>query len=691
MTDNFPPFARLVAGAFQRIVKSGDPVFVFSVAGDDLYDTYIKSFPEGTNPIFVKETEHSCSTCKGFIRRAGGTVAVNDAGHVVTVWDDAAAKAAHPYNIVAAALRDMVLANPIADLFRVSSKEASFGAPQSRSQDRTTLKVNTWNHLYTGEIPSQFRVASPGEVCGSYRTSVEVFQRGLTELTPGALDTVMELITSNALYRGEEHKGAVKKFRDAQKAYLKLGEKERHTFAWARAHDSAARFRNTAIGTLVQDLSEGRDLEAAVRSFETKVAPGNYKRPTALVTPGMVATAMKTIKELDLESALERRLATLADISVRDVLWVSGDAKPLMKGGIEGLLMAHVQSTSTTNVDVGRAEDITLEDFQTRILPTASALELLFDNGHVGNLMVLTAPVNPEPRSLFRWDNDFGWSYAGSVTDGIRERVKAAGGRVDGALLRISLSWSNYDDLDIHVHEPSGRGAASMGDHIYFGNKRGWTGGHLDVDMNAGSGRSREPVENVVWSSKIPDGPYKVSVHNYCQREMADVGFTVEVESGGKLSHFTFSKAVRNGLSVPVCTLHMKDGAISNIEAGDPGITSAAVKQTKWGLTTGQFVKVNMVTLSPNYWGDNRVGNRHTFFVLDGCACDDELRGIYNEFLSSKLEPHRKVFELIGDKTKCRPVEGGLAGIGVSSTKNDMITLRVRNGSGQRTYNVSVK
>jgi len=691
MIDNFPSFARLVAGAFQRIVKSGDPVFVSSVAGDDLYDTYIKSFPEGTNPIFVKETEHSCSTCKGFIRRAGGTVAVNEAGHVSTVWDDAAAKAPHPYNVVAGALRDMVQANPIADLFRVSSKEASFGAPQSRSQDRTTLKVTTWNHLHTGEIPSQFRVASPGEVCGAYRTSVEVFQRGLTELTPGALDTVMELITSNALYRGEEQKGAVAKFQKAQKAYLKLGEKERHTFAWARAQDSAARFRNTAIGTLVVDLSEGVDLERAVRSFESKVAPGNYKRPTALVTPGMVATAMKTIKELDLESALERRLATLADISVRDVLWVSGDAKPLMRGGIEGLLMAHVQSTNTANVDVGRAEDITLEELQTRILPTATGLELLFDNGHVGNLMVITAPVNSEPKSLFRWSNDFGWSYAGSVTDGIRERVKAAGGRVEGASLRVSLSWGNFDDLDLHAYEPAGRGAAAMGGHIYFGARQGWTGGRLDVDMNAGRGTTRTPVENIVWTSRVPDGAYRVSVHNYAQRETSDVGFTVEVECAGQLSHFTFNKAVKNNGEVPVCTLHMKDGVISNIEAGDPGITSAAVKQTKWGLTTGQFVKVNMVTLSPNYWSDNRVGNRHTFFVLDGCACDDELRGIYNEFLSSKLEPHRKVFELIGDKTKCRPVEGGLAGIGVSSTKNDTITLRVRNGSGQRTYNVSVK
>jgi len=94
--------------------------------------------------------------------------------------------------------------------------------------------------------------------------------------------------------------------------------------------------------------------------------------------------------------------------------------------------------------------------------------------------------------------------------------------------------------------------------------------------------------------------------------------------------------------------------------------------------------------LSPNYWGANAVGNKHTFFVLDGAVCDEDLRGIFNEFLHPRLEPHRKVFEVIGDKTKCRPTEGGLAGIGFSSTKKDSFVIRVRSGKGQRTYNVKI-
>ena len=600
MTTRFHDFARLTADAFQRIVKSG-PVFVASVTGDRLYDAYLAAFPQGTNLIFKQKTEHDCSCCKSFVRHVGNVVNVADDGTVRTIWDDAAKNAPTPYSHVASVLRAEVLAHPIGGLFRVSVKETCFGATTSRSQDPDTKKVSTWNHFHTGPIPSELRAASPGQVCGDYATTVAVFERGLTELSPEALETVLSLIDGNNLYRGEEHRGAVAKFQKAQRAYLALPEKDRRTFAWVHAADPAARFRNTVIGTLVQDMSAGVELEAAVRAFESKVAPQNYKRTTSLVTPAMVKKAMETIQSLDMENALERRFAVMGDISVNDVLWVDGAARPLMKGGIGDVLMAHAKSTHVSNGLAPNAENISIDDFMARVLTTAAGMEFLFKNEHVGNLMALTAPVNPEPRQLFKWTNDFAWSYGGNVADSIAERVKKAGGRVEGASLRVSLSWSNYDDLDLHIHEPAGRGVRGLNEHIFFGHKQGWTGGTLDVDMNAGGRTSREPVENVVWTASVPDGAYRVVVNNYNQREMTDVGFVVEVECGGKLSHFTYNKAVRSGQSIEIVTLHMKGGVIERVEAGDPAISTTAIKTTKWGLTTEQFVKVSAVTLSPNH------------------------------------------------------------------------------------------
>ena len=287
MSSAFPAFARIVADTFQRHVKRGG-VFVSGVTGDDLYAAYLAAFPEGTNPLFKTRTEHDCSCCKSFIRRVGNVVTVTDEGVVRTIWDEAAKSAPHPYNVVAASLRDAVLARPIDGLFRVHTKEAAFGAATTRSQAPGTDKVLTWNHFHTDQIPSNLRVESPGQVCGDYATTVAVFERGLTELRPEALETVLSLIDANNLYRGEEHRPALAQFQKAQRAFLKLSARERRTFVWTHAGDPAARFRNTVIGTLVTDLSEGVELEAAVRSFESKVAPQNYKRTTALITPGMV-------------------------------------------------------------------------------------------------------------------------------------------------------------------------------------------------------------------------------------------------------------------------------------------------------------------------------------------------------------------------------------------------------------------
>lgn len=752
MSEKSIEFHTLVHDTFQRIARSAR-VFVTAVGPDDLYRAYISSFPEGTNPIFKKNTEHECGTCQQFIRRAGVAVTVDSEGLVRTTWDDAADTAPYPYDVVSAALRDLLRASPITNLYRVPRKETSYGAKVTRSQDKEG-NVLRWHHLHSGGLPDALRVDSPGKALGEYRDEVQVFQRGLVELHPVAVMEVLGLIDNNALYKGEEFRHAVLEFQKAQNEYLNLDEAARRSYPWTHAK---GKFRGSAIGKLVDalsgvvvivdtkdvvhnyhparllrtesgdvsvgDLAEAwakgdrkhamvvavwswlsweevepyevksvrvvaplEDLEGAVKAYEAMVAPANYKRPRSIITQGMVNNAMKVIGELGLEPALERRFARIEDISVNDVKWVDIFTRPRMKGGLSDVLAKHVVATAPRPIDKDEAsaEPIALDYFVQSVLPNVTGLELLLRNNHLGNFMVLTAPVHPEFRNLFKWQNDFAWSYCGNVADSIKELVRKAGGKVEGATLRVSLSWFNFDDLDLHIIEPNGR------DKICFSNKRGSTGGVLDVDMNAGGGATREPVENIVWTRKVPDGDYRIVVNNYCQREMSGVGFVVEVEHDGKLSHFSYNRAVQNRSDVHVATLHVSSGVVTKVDRGDPLVVSQNIAQVKWGLTTEDYVKVNAVTLSPNYWGDSRVGNRHTFFFLDSAKCDEPMRGIYNEFLDSRLDPHRKVFEIIGDKTKCQPTEGQMAGVGFSSTKKDSFVVRAQQGGRWKLYNIQV-
>lgn len=656
MTD-FQTFADVVHRRFEAMSKNE----IYVVDADDAWSVYLAAFPEGTNPMFRERTEHDCSTCRHFVKNIGNVVEIVD-GKPRSVW--AGLDLPEPYRTVAVTLDEYVTSRPLAGIFRMP--EPKYGTQKTRSLVGET--VETWNHFY-GNVAERHRSREVATERGDFLTSVQVFRRGLEELSSSAIETVVDLIDNNSLYRGTEHLGAITGFRSLLNRYDQLTAEERNAFVFANATNPGARFRNTVIGTLIQDLSAGMDLEAAVRAFETKVAPTNYKRPKALITPAMVSDAMKTITALGIERSLERRFARLGDVSVNDVLWVNRDTAPLMKdGGIAGILLG--AATVRPGRDL-KAEPTPIGTFMKDILPGATEVDLLVKNAHQNNFVSITTGANPDSPPVLKWDNDFAWSYGGNVTDSIKEKVKRAGGNVTGKL-RVSLSWFNYDDLDIHIIEPNGN-------HISYNNKSG----KLDVDMNAGGRNSREAVENVTWTTCIQDGAYDVRVNNYAKRETVDEGFVIETESNGVIEQYHYDKAVPNGVTIPVGVMTVKDGAITKFAPGKDIHGGSASKEV-WNLQTETFVKVKAVLYSPNFWGDSEVGNRHYIFALEGCVNDQPTRGLYNEFLKADLDKHRKVFEVLGDRTKCAPDPDQISGVGFSSTSGASITAKVSVGGRQR-------
>jgi hypothetical protein len=328
---------------------------------------------------------------------------------------------------------------------------------------------------------------------------------------------------------------------------------------------------------------------------------------------------------------------------------------------------------------------VSLDDFLNKVLPTSKSISILLENRHLGNFVSLIGPKVDvvEPNSgLFKWGNDFTWSYTGAVADSVKERVKSAGGKVDG-FLRISLSWKNLDDLDLHVYEPDGR-------EVYYANRTAINpyGGSLDVDMNV-SEAVENAVENVCYSQCPRDGVYKVVVNNFRNRQTANQGFEIEIECNGESRSFgcNHNRVARE----VVVTFKMINGVIE-FNGGkllsNSSETSTYVSKDKWGVTTGQFHKVKAVTLSPNHWED-KVGNRHVFLLLDKCVSDEKLRPFYNEFLSDKFSQDRKVFEILADKIEVEKVENELSGVGFSDTLRNNFIVQVE-GAFKRVIKVVV-
>lgn len=645
----FEVFSKAVHKRFVEMSKRE----LFVVHVEDVFAKYLEAYPEGSNPTYRQRTVHDCQCCKQFVRRLGCLVNIIG-GEVKTVWDDLDLPC--PYKEVAEQMCELVKGSTVLTVFR--TKERKYGI--EHNYDNKTNE--RYDHFY-GEVADRHHAVDPATKRSEQESIFQVMSRGLLEIKKSHLDNVLDLIESNALYRGEEHKQSVVGFKSLLTRYESALDPT--LFMWENLNDRNARFRNTVIGTLFVDLSEGKELEQAVKSFELKVAPMNYKRPVAIITQKMVESAVQTLTDLRLGGAIYRRYARLFDVSVNDVLFVDNESKSKMKDGVTALLESSVKKITP---DLKKAAPIVVDEFVRNVLPIAKALEVFVENRHAGNFVSLTGSDGPE--RLFKWNNNFAWSYDGDVTDSVKQRVKAAGGNVN-AKLRVSLSWFNFDDLDLHAVVP-------LYSHVYFREKQGI----LDVDMNAGGPKSRNAVENLAFND-LRDGVYKVYVNQYSRRETIDIGFAIEVEFAGVVNQYSYSKVVVG--DIPCLDLTVKNGVLVKIEPG-PLLVAGNSSQEKWGVKTESLVPVVAVMNSPNHWGDQKVGARHLIFALKGCGNPDGTRGIYNEFLRPDLDKHRKVFEVLGAKSKCKSSDDQVSGVGFTQARGDSVTVVV---DGRRNYTVS--
>lgn len=679
---NFEVFKIAVQKQFaaMQLMKTG----IFVTRKDDrneLVDVYLNAFPEGSNPIHRERTEHDCNCCKQFIRTMGNVVSIGADGKLVSIWD-VTLKNEPEYQIVANALAEHVRKKPITDFFlhyenRVGTSE------NFELIDAKPVK----HHHFAVQLPAELvaRKDSIPSRLNDYRTKVVAFQRSLNDLSIESVETVLELITGNSLYRGDEHKFAVSEFLKVRKQYEKLSADKRATFAWlqvaqGKVPDSVLHFRGSVIGTLVEDVEAGTDLEDAVKKFEAKVAPANYKRPTAVVTARMVEDAKKTIIALGLETALDRRYAALSDISINNILFADRSIKKDLSDS-DDVFAGIASATVKTPKNLDKVETITYEKFVKDIVPTAKNIEMLLSNQHKTKMVSLVAPVDATAPNMFKWDNGFSWSYAGDFADAIKERVKNAGGSVTGELC-CRLAWYSPTDLDFYMLEPHGN-------TIYFGRKvSAKTGGNLDVDMNAwGPSSDTEPVENIVYPSirKMPNGVYTLKVNTYSVRK-GPKNFDIEIDILGETHRASFAEHARGGNDMTVAKLTVKDGVVTI--QGDSMVASRQ-SQKLWNLDTENFQRVNVLMNSPNHWDGQGVGNKHVFFMLDGCVNEESARGFFNEYLREDLNKHRKVLEIVGSKKRTQETENQLSGVGFSLTGKNEVIVKVT-GSITRMFKVII-
>lgn len=686
---NFKEFRTLLQKHFDEMVKDGAPLFITNADEDKLYDLYLDSFPAGTNPFFRKRREYDCSCCRRFVKNIGKLVSFMD-GQMVTIWDfDTKSDVYQPVvDALAAYVKTCAVVNPYY-VSRNMISDGKFGTEMNYEYDADHKAVHTWDH-FAVEIPQRF-IVRPDDVptkMAQWRDSANVFKRSLEELTMDAVDTVLELIAQNSLYRGKEFESLVRGFKIDKRVYDRLPDEKKSAYVWMAPGGMSMnrlRIRNTAIGTLLVNLSEGMDVDAAVTAFEKVVAPANYKRPKAIFTKKMLEDAQKTVTELGYMNSLGRRFATLDDVTANNIMFCNRDAAPRVMGAANPF-EAMVKSLGTDPKKFSRAEEIGIEKFVKEVLPTAAGLELFMENRFSKNMVSLIAPQDKSAPSMFKWPNGFSWAYTGNMADSdIRENVKAAGGKVDG-VLRFSIQWNDKpdewdeNDLDAHCVEPNDF-------EIYFGNKRDLsTCGNLDVDIIRPI-RYKAAVENITWPDikKMEEGEYSFYVQCFSSRG-GKTGFRAEIEFDGNIYSFNYDKPLHGGQNVAVAKVTLKDGKFSIKEL----LPSSTSTREIWGVNSNQFVPVSVAMYSPNYWDEQTGnGNRHYFFMLKDCVNPEKPNGFYNEFLKADLLQHKRVFEALGSQMAVQSVDDQLSGVGFSETQHNSFIVKVH-GATERVLKVVI-
>lgn len=727
---------------FDKMCSTGK-LFRVNVEGDLIWTAYMYGF--GKDPIYRNPdySVHNCNYCHGFIRRYGNVVAIDPKTYqTISLFDVDPAEVPDEYKKSIADMAKKVHAGEVKDVFvetysflsdpktpyepGCKSNQSAYKVGVERNIKRYTkeeaemypnagIKPNqtvVFNHFFL-TVPKQFidfSGRSREDLMSVPRQAKDVFKRGLDEISTDTMQLILDLEAQGSLLNGASYKHTIQKALKYAEEYKNIAGDIKNNYAWLKSLEwgPACGFRNTAIGQLMIELSEGKEINAACESFNKMVDPVNYKKCSAPITQRQIADAQKFVEENGFEDSFDRRVATIDDIKVSEILHANRDAaETKTKVSIFDGMKA-TAPTRHKRSEFDKVETVSIEKFMTDILPNCSSVEVFLNSKHKNNFMTLLTSNNKDSKRIFKWDNNFSWTYTGNLAgkSQLKEAVLAAGGRV--GVIRFSHSWNelerNESLMDAHVFMPGdhyGNANASLdkdGIHDFYpqGQRVGWnhrtdklSGGTQDVDYTAQAPAGYVPVENITFPdiSKMPEGKYYYKIHNWSYRRCSGKG-KAEIEFDGKIYQYIYP-ALKQKEWCTVAIVTLKDGQFT-IEHKLPCVNFDDEKdETIFGLDTNKFHKVNLVCLSPNFWdGQKGIGNKHYFFCLQGAKSPEKIRSIHNEFLSDDLMKHRKVMEVLGARLQVESTEGQLSGLGFNATVRDEVILRL-GGSFKRVIKVT--
>ena len=717
-------FVSQIQAQFDKMCQTGK-LFRVALTGKEIWHLYLGAFTPEEDPMFrdPNSSSHNCNNCSNFIRRYGNIVAVDNNGKLMSIFD---VEADGDFVNVARILTQSINISPIVDVFfetftelnamnyeKCSMSKPVFRLGLDKNIKRYTAEeaakygvvkedeIRTFNHFHL-DIPTKFidnSKKSVESIMGGYRDKYSVFKRAMEEISLDTLKLVKDLINQGSLLDGATHTEALQVFitqKETRDKMVSIGTPIANWY-WVATydmHERIAKFKNTLIGVLCSELSEGEELNKACQSWNKRVDPANYMKVTAPFTEKQRQAAMSFVVDNGYGESFNRRVANIDDIKVSEILHANvgkGDIKSVsIFDGVKATKTQHKRS------QFDGIEEVTIDKFMADILPSCTAVDAFLENRMSGHMVTLTTATNPDSKPMFKWSNPYSWTFNGNLAgkSQLTEMVEAKGGRTDGAF-RFTHSWNelepNQSLMDLHVFMPGCTVPSIGGGPDVYGRRVGWnnrkdglSGGTQDVDYTNAAPKGYIPVENITFpdKSKMPEGKYTCKVHNWNFRVTGGRG-KAEIAFDGNIYQYEYP-ATKHHEWITVAVVTLKDGKFS-IEHNLP-IANETSKEI-YGLETNEFHKVKLVCLSPNHWGDNQIGNKHYFFMLDGCKSPVDIRSFHNENLIPDMLQHKQVLEALGNKVSVESLDNQLSGLGFNATVKDELIVKL-SGSFKRVVKI---
>jgi hypothetical protein len=357
-----------------------------------LWEAYLGGFaaPE-------ERQHHTCSACRQFIKQYGGLAVVGETGRAVSaLWTTEVIDAAplSQQNSLEA-LADAVSGGKIVGFFLTS--HAELGSRRTGDWQHLALAVPP-ARLHTGKVLTAFQRAA--EKNEEFRT----VSRILGEFTVEQFATVVAICQSEAMYQSEKILGQARFLHELKLKTEAAPKPWRRNLVWEAVGLAPSGFchpRSSMIGTVLDDIAAGNDFATIKRNFDAKMHPLRYQRPTAAPAAATIQQAEEVVAKLGIAPSLQRRYATLADVTSYE--WQPPATAPKeLPTSVFGHLIAKGAPTAIPLVIQG--PPTTWAKFSRDVLPKAEEIKVALPR--VGTFITFTTAVDADAPPILQWDRE---------------------------------------------------------------------------------------------------------------------------------------------------------------------------------------------------------------------------------------------------------------------------------------------